>query len=237
MTYRPRIFAAFASYKGISQEEARERVCAAELEQAGYDVGIAIVAGVALLDFARNELLKQSQLLGCAFTLFMDDDARIAARSIRQMLELNLPVLSAPVQMRSDGNKPNVGWHGKSQPVTHADGLQTLECLQTGLGAVLMTREAVETLCSHYETLHYRSPYDGKRTLAIFSSTLVPAVEINPDDASGDNLLLGDDLIFSWRLRQAGLTIRAFMQATTQHADLPTYCFADDARYFRRPGK
>lgn len=230
---RPRIYAAFASYKGIPVEEAQERVCAAELTQAGYDVGIAIVPGVALLDFARNELFKQAVLAACEWTLFMDDDARIAARSMREMLDLDMPVLSAPVQMRTESRAPNVAWNG--QPVTHPNGLQTLDCAVTGLGAVLVRRDAMERIWEHYQHLHYRSPYDGKRTLALFSSTLVPAVELNPEDTSGENILQGDDLIFSWRIRQAGLKIRAYMQATTQHADLPPYCLAHDERYFRKP--
>jgi hypothetical protein len=220
------------SYRGITNEEALERASAKDLESAGHKVGAVVVRKVALLDFARNELLKQGRLLSTDYLLWLDDDARVEARTIRNMLDLDLPVVAAPVQMRGEAGAPNVAMI--SQPFTHPNGLQTVECSWLGLGCVLMKREAVEQVWNRWKGLHYRSPADGKPTLNLFGSTLVPADELDPSDKSGDQILLGDDLIFSWRMRQAGLTLRALLQAVTQHADLPRYCLAEDERWFRR---
>ena len=213
--------------------EILERASAKELEAAGHSVGCVVVRRVALLDSARNELLKQGRLLRPDFIVWLDDDARVEARTIRDMLSLDLPVLAAPVQMRGGQGMPNVKII--APPVAHANGLQTVECAWLGLGCVLMRMDAVDRVWEHFSHMHYRSPADGKRSLHLFGSTLVPVKELDPDDTTDDNVLLGDDLIFSYRMRQAGLTLRALVQAVTQHADLPRYCLAEDERFFKRP--
>jgi hypothetical protein len=221
------------SYKGISDAEVLERASAADLEAAGHRVNSVVVRRVALLDVARNELFKQGRRLATDYVLWLDDDARVEARTIRTMLLLDLDVVAAPVQMRGDARAPNISI--VSQPVTHPSGLQTVECSYLGLGCVLMKRSAVNRIWDYWVSeRHYRSPADGKLSVELFGSTLLPVAGIDPTDTSGDRVLLGDDLIFSWRMREAGLTLRALLQAVTQHADLPRYCLAEDERYFRR---
>ena len=225
------IFLAVPSYKGISDEAARALIGAEDIERAGIKVATCVVRQVALLDLARNELLAMAHDLGFDYVLFQDDDARTASTSIREMIvaadTYRFPVLSAPVQMRVENRAPNVFQPGP--PIAIGDGQYVCEIAWTGLGSVLVSREAIKTLVEKYADRHYRSiARPGKTAWNLFRSDTVSPLD--PSAPEGARDFAGDDRIFCHLLREAGFKLRAFMFAVTDHRGMGRYCLGEALR-------
>lgn len=237
------LFLAVPSYRGITDKEARDLIGADELERAGLAVVCAVVRQTALLDLARNELLAAAHDQGADYLLFQDDDARTAPSSIREMIaaadRLYFPVLSAPVQMRTEAREPNIVPIGP--PINIGDGQYVCEIAWTGLGSVLISRETVATIIALHADRHYRShARPGKLAWNIFRSDTVPAKAHDPNAAEDDRDFLGDDRIFGHMLREAGVKLRAWMFAVTDHRGMGRYCLGEviaghEARESRMP--
>ncbi len=241
-----RVVLAVPSYRGISAEEALALVGGEELRRANIDIRPLIVRKVALLDYARNELLAMAHASGAAYTLWQDDDTRTDSSSIREMIALaetsEVDVLSAPVEMKRDTlpRQPNVGLSGG--PVATAAGSLVAQIAWTGLASVLVSRRATAALVESCRERHYR-PHPTSiailqrlgappRAWNVFGSLTVPATALMPEergDAKDDEqVFLGDDKVFSYRAREVGLTMRAFLQAVTDHAGMGRYCMAEE---------
>ena len=234
------------SYRGISAADARALIGADELQRSGIQVAVHCVRRVALLDYARNELLAVAHASGAAYTLWQDDDTRTDSSSIREMIALaetsGVDVLSAPVEMKRDTlpRQPNVGLSGG--PVATAAGSLVAQIAWTGLASVLVSRRATAALVESCRERHYR-PHPTSiailqrlgappRAWNVFGSLTVPATALTPEergDAKDDEqVFIGDDKVFSYRAREVGLTMRAFLQAVTDHAGMGRYCMAEE---------
>ncbi len=209
------------------------------LRSAGLDIQSIVVRGVAAIDRARNDLLSMAHHLGADYALCQDDDVKTEPGSVREMVHLcetyGFDVLAAPVQMRGSG-APNFGPDGP--PMAMEDGSLVGRLIWTGLGSVLVSKRAMSTLIEAHKARHYRPRPDTSASLArfgvvkpqcwnVFGSDTVPASELDPDDASGEQELLNDDHIFSYRLRQCGIVLRVYLNAVTDHAGMGRYCAAE----------
>lgn len=218
------IFVAVPSYRGISEDEAKERCAEKSMVAAGHTVGLAVLCGCALLDFARAELVAAFMQSQMELLLCMDDDLSIDGASILAMLELmsgrgpagapSCRVLCAPYRLRSGTCN-----FFSILPTSAPDAYRLAECLWTGLGCVLMTRAVVEILYAKNARLCFPSEIaPGHAAVGVFNSMVVDAAQYS--GASGAGLFLGDDRAFSHRLRLAGITIHAYVDARTTHRGL-----------------
>ncbi len=210
-----RLFVAVPSYKGIPDEQARAQCAADELNAAGYEVGVGVVRGWALIDQARAELVTAFRYSKCDAVLLQDDDVSITGASVLDMIKCGKSVVSAPCRMRSEGQLYNVTPY--TDPERH-NGVRLAETLWTGLGCVLVSREVIEAMCDRYSMLHFRSAFvKGVRAIALFNSLLCPERQLDPNAVGEENEFLGDDRAFSVRLRGMQIPIYASLDARTNH--------------------
>ena len=99
-----KLFVAVASYKGISDEEAKANIAADELAAAGHEVTVGVLKGLALLDMARAELGTAFRMSGADATVLQDDDVKITGASVLDMIKCGKDVVTAPCLMRGDAS-------------------------------------------------------------------------------------------------------------------------------------
>jgi hypothetical protein len=241
-----KLFVAVASYKGISDEEAKANVAADELAAAGHEVSVGVLKGLALLDMARAELGTAFRMSGADATVLQDDDVKITGPSMLDMIKCGKDVVTAPCLMRGDA-----GDYGVAEPVRadrhvynvvpytdpiRVNGVRLAETLSTGLGCVLVRRAAFDTLCKTYPDDHFRSQViPGQRSYALFNSILMPANALEEGAPEDENEFLGDDRAFSARLRGAKITIWVSLDARTNHRGLEG-CFGEEMTRVRGAG-
>jgi hypothetical protein len=222
-TVMTHLFVAVPSYKGITDDEARERCAASVVTQAGHSVSVGVLKHLALIDLARSELALAALFSESPFTLLLDDDCSIEGASLCKMLAAaeacdDLTIVSAPCRMRSEGNFFNV------TPFTEPymrGGIRVAESLWTGLGCVLVRRRVFEVLYERYHLLSYRSvTMPGMRAVGLFNSLVYPSEKLDPDAPKGENEFLGDDRAFSIRAGAAGFKIYAAFDTVTDHRGL-----------------
>jgi hypothetical protein len=217
------VFAAFPSYNGITEEEAKRRCAEPALVAKGHGVGVCVIVGEALLDVVRASLTTVFMKSKADLVLYMDDDVAIDGESICKMVELaaTYPVISAPCRMRGDG-RYNV--HPTSMPDEHG----MMVCSWTGLGCVLVTRKVIEKMYAAYPRLWFKRATMPEATLVgLFNSVVVDAREFDPNTPDGVGMHLGDDQAFSYRLRAQHIPIHAYVDAKTDHRGLPGNMRAD----------
>jgi hypothetical protein len=211
-----RVFAAFPSYKGISDVEARERFAEGALRAAGHDTALAVLRGHALLDYARAELTAVFKSSGFDMVLYQDDDVAIEPSSICRMVKLAADrgiVVVAPYRLRTIGNMFSVFPIGEPD----ADGL--VKCMWTGLGCVLVPKQVIEKLYVAYAGLLFRSELTSTEACGLFNALVVDAGEYEAQK-KGQGVFLGDDRAFSHRLLEQCIPIYADVYAVTDHRGL-----------------
>lgn len=227
------LFVAMPSYKGISEEEAKERCAEKALIKEGYSVAVAVLNGSALIDLARAELTAMFMVrTKCEAILYMDDDIEIEAASLLQMLAImashpGVGVLSAPCKMRTEGNFYNI------IPTSLPDEEKLVDCLWTGLGCVLVSRKIIATLYAKYPRLWFKSQAtEGAHSVGLFNSLVVDESDYSGERETGAvGAYLGDDRAFSHRLRQSGILIQAYVDAKTDHRGIKGHMASDMASF------
>lgn len=203
------------------------------LRSAGLDIRPSVVRGVALLDYARNELLATAHHIGVDYTLCQDDDARTEPASIREMVRIcetyGFDVLAAPVQMRGSG-APNFGPDGP--PMALDDGSLVGRLIWTGLGSVLVSKRATAVLVEACADRHYRSRPEMVAALASIGIAATRSWNVFRSDTvalddSGEHDFIGDDQVFCHLLRKCGIVLRVYLNAVTDHAGMGRYCAAE----------
>ena len=195
------------------------------LEKAGHRLHGSSVYRMPL-DLARNELATAYLSTPCEMNLLLDDDVQVAAECIvpmMQAIEAGAHIVSAPCKLRdhSHGGAIGSGMYNvipKSDVLVDKGGLRLLECSQTGLGAVLVSRHVMESLQASVACPPYASRLmSGKTSAAIFRSEVRQASDLQQGAPEDLNVYILDDMVFSMKARALGFTIYAAIDVPTVH--------------------
>lgn len=195
------------------------------------------------LDLARNESLCIFLSTTADVAMFLDDDVQVDESWIVPMLQAidaGADVISAPCRMRNhqattlEEHLFNVVPMGALETV---GGLRLVECAWTGLGAVMVSRKALETL--HERAVKagktYRSLLMPSRVAtAVFTPEVVPARRFFTEAPADENVYTLDDKIFSLRVHEAGLKLYAAIDVPTVHDGMPGIFAAELEKHERR---
>ena len=219
---------------GISNEEAMSLIDGAALQRMGVQVAVMVARGL-LIDIARNELLAVAYHTGADYALLQDDDVKTTPASVRNMLRIcqdnGFDVLAAPTQLRGSG-RPNVAV--MDHPLATPDGELVATCswIGLGLGSVLVSRRAIQTIVDAHRDRHYRSwLMPDRQAWNVFRSDTIAYERLAESERGelppGESILVADDQVFFFLMREAGLTLRAYLNAVTEHGNMGQYCMGD----------
>lgn len=175
---------------------------------------------------ARSRAAHAALQSGCEYWLMCDDDVECDAETLASMLQAAGESYSAravvlPCLMRGAGDEKatvNVQFDGLLPLVSGGSTLRTAR--RAGTGCMLLTREALVRLYSHYsydpaldssmtmagERLAFRDD-DGEAKLALFQLLVTSQGE-----------WFGEDFSFCERLRSAGVPLVALLSGHSSHA-------------------
>lgn len=190
---KPRVFIATPVYRFD-----RESVVKTSSELAALlelDAKVSVLDGYPWVDIARTVLVHEFLRSDSEWLFFRDQDVTFAAELMSRMLKLELPMVVAPYARRI----------GDGFDVHFVAGMVE----SAGLGCALIHREVLERIWAEYrEDLSF--DYDGVSLVHIFDRLFV--------QRDNGRQIWREDRAFCWRVRQAGIPIRAIAPAQVAHA-------------------
>lgn len=201
-----------------------------ELEKSGHRLHGSSVYRMPL-DLARNELATVFLSTPCGMNLLLDDDVQIAAESLVPMMravEAGADIVSAPCRLRDHSHGGAIGGvvynviPKAGAGIVEKGGLRLLECNQTGLGAVLVSRKVMEALAASTASPAYASRLmPGRSSAAIFTSEVEEASALQEGAPPDLFVYILDDMVFSRKVRSLGFSIYAAVDVPTVHDGMP----------------
>ena len=192
------------------------------------------------LDAVRNELHLAYLMTPCHQALLLDDDVQIVppqwiVKMMEAMATGEVDVISAPCRMRHHGGEGAQGLFNilpKPGDTIQVGELRLLELTWTGLGAVLVSRKAMQALYDASEK--YASwLMQPNKAAAIYRSEIVLQRYYDPSHPEDANVYILDDKVFSKKLCDLGFKIFAAIDVPTVHDGMQG-CFADDLEFMNR---
>lgn len=183
------------------------------------------------LDLARNENATKFLSSNADIAIFMDDDCQVDPEWLGAAVEIlgsrviddyeasKVEILSAPCRLRQEKIVFNIA--PCDNPVW-LHGMRIMECIWTGLGCVLVTRNVIEKMFDVAKNLQYQSwKTPGATSCALFKSEVVPVrILQTPDEDPEARVYVLDDRVFSLRAKATGFSIWAGIDAETCHDGL-----------------
>lgn len=188
------------------------------------------------LDLARNDLATVFLSTKCDLALLQDDDVQIDETQVPLMMKAidsGLDIISAPCRLRDHEHGGAQGQTWSPFNVWPCDEpkqlgpVRVVECIRTGLGAVMMHRRVLEHLWDLEPQKYVCRLMPGKISAPIFTSKCTPAREVDPSAPEGVNTYDMDDVVFSAKARAAGFRIWAMIDIVTYHDGMKG-CFGAD---------
>lgn len=210
-----------------------------ELEKHGIYIGGSSVYRMPL-GLARNELAGVFLSTSADLNYLLDDDVQVDVVWLPKMVSAvasgEIDILSAPCLLRDHS-------HGGAQDaklfnirpcggLEEKGGLRVLECEQTGLGAVLVSRKVIQSLFDA-DVKYASRMLPGRPAAAIFRDDVVKASDLMPGAPPDLSVYALDDVIFSMKVRKLGYRIFACPFISTVH-DGMAGCFADEVEKLER---
>lgn len=184
----------------------------------GCNIQLSLYPDCALIAFARSELLGRFLRSDCSHMLFIDCDISFDPSLINRMLGTNKDVITAVYSSRHPPYDVKIN-KSESSKIIKVNRERLIEIHSTGLGCTLISRRAVEETCKFFPELEYFSD-GGSKSYALFLEAVRPAP---PDNIPK---FMGEDIMFYWRLRDAGFPAYAMVDAVVKH-DNRDFCLAD----------
>lgn len=100
------------------------------------------------LDLSRNIIVSRMLQLHCDYLFFLDSDIILEPDTLRMLMELRMPILSAVYMARSPPYQPVALNFGKplDHSITSLDPPQSIEVEQIGMGCCLIERRVFERI-------------------------------------------------------------------------------------------
>jgi hypothetical protein len=214
-----KIFIAVPSYNGI--QAMTMGTILQILSATGCPAKLSLYPDCALITLARSELLGKFLRSDCTHLFFIDADVSFDPFLIGRMLDTGIDVVTGVYCSRKPPYKLNLNRMAPPHITETPAGEQLLEIHSTGLGCTLVSRKAIEETCKLNPDLEYISERDHEPTFALFMET------ISASPVDGVKRFMGEDIMFFWRLRDAGFPAFAVINATITH-DGKDFCLADE---------
>lgn len=212
-----KVFIAVPVYGGVS---ALTMGCILQVLNSGLPAQLSIYPDCALVTLARSELLASFLHSDCTHLFFIDTDISFNPMLVRQMAESGKDVVANAYVGRHPPYDPMINLVSPYNLVKGANGSKMLEIHSTGLGCCMVSRKAAEETCKLFPELEYQSAH-GHNAWALFLEAIRPAPP--------DNILkfMGEDIMFFFRLREAGFPAFTMVDATITHSKRD-FCLAND---------
>lgn len=209
---RPHVMLATPAYNPPCLEflHARDLV-AGDLTANGIDITIVTSPGDSLVMRGRHTLMHEFLKSVATHLVFWDVDIEpLDPTIVRQMVATGHPVVGGACPFRGNTGKVvcNLREEDKARKTVDMDETGCVEVAEVGTGFLLMSREAIVTLCEAHPELLYFSDLPsgfGEPMWALF------------DTAIRARRFLSEDYFFCQLVRDAGMAVRVFVPFEAQH--------------------
>lgn len=185
------------------------------------------------LELARSEIVHVALRERQDYLFFVDHDVEFPETALRDMIQVDRDVVSLAYRDRGERVSPVIG-HIMGRPM-RINGHEVLEVEGAPCGALLVKRHVLEGMCAKFPELAFERPAQlggGGETLYHLFKTMICA----DPNRGGRRRMLGEDIAFCVRARQAGYRVFMMTEIATVHGG-KAFRLADHSDQLPPPAK